>query len=304
MALKIKEDLINFVKLMYDILLSDRDVVCILGGSTGIGKSCLEWNLGKAYSKISGVPFGPDNFTWSQKELLKWIDGEKDAKHKPANPSGLRKGQLPEYSFIAIDEIFLIMFKRLWFEHIESLATLNMCRDRHLLICGCVPNFWDLDSAFLSRIRFYIYVYKRGHAYIFQQENNPFSWDIWNVKRNQFLFRKLKKPYLLPNFLCEIEFPDFTPKDKEMYYAVRNKKRLLAIEQSKEPKRETHKYIKAARNNLILEWYEENKKVYSEPNNAKRLGIDRLTFAKLGKICGTDSTTVSKIIMKGGKKDT
>ncbi len=302
MALKIKEDLNNFVKLMYDILLSDRDVVCILGGSTGIGKSCLEWNLGKAYSKISGVPFGPKNFTWSQKELLTWIDGDKDSRQK-ANPSGLLKGQLPEYSFIAIDEIFMIMFKRLWYEHLESLQTLNMCRDRHLLICGCVPNFWDLDSAFLSRIRFYIYVYKRGHAYVFQQEANPFSWDIWNVKRNQFLFRKLKKPYLLPNFLCEIEFPDFTPADKKEYYAVRNKKRVIAIEQSKETKRDTNKYIKAARNKLIMAWYEENKKLYSEPMNAKRLGIPRLTFAKLAKVCGTDNSTIGKIIQKGTVKN-
>ncbi len=75
-----------------------------------------------------------------------------------------------------------------------------MCRDRHLLIGGNIPNFWDLDTAFNSRIRFYVYIPNRGVAWVFEQENNPFSNDVWNRSKNEKGFRKYKNPYLLPNF--------------------------------------------------------------------------------------------------------
>ena len=147
----------------------------------------------------------------------------------------------------------MLFYKRNWYDEgqIDSIGTLNMCRDRHLLIGGNIPNFWDLDGAFTSRIRFYAYIPRRGVAWIFEQENNPFSLDVWNRAKGERTFRKFKTPYLLPNFLTEIHYSDWNPKEKKRYYEIRNKKRITAIDGSKKEKVERYKDIKSQRDKLI-----------------------------------------------------
>lgn len=244
------ETLESFALMCHKILRSDRDVNIAIGGFTGEGKSTCLTKIFQAYSKVSGVKWDFNFMTWSRKELLAWIDGKKGGK---VLPSGLVEKQLPEYSAINIDELWLLFYKRNWYDEgqIDSLATLNMCRDRHLLIGGNVPNFWDLDSAFSSRIRFYIYVVRRGVAWVFEQENNPFSVDAWNKNYNRMLFRKIKNPYLIPNFVCELNFPDWLPSEKLKYYEIRNKKRVLAIEQGKGEKIERYSKVKKQRDTLL-----------------------------------------------------
>lgn len=243
------ETLDGFAKIIHRLLNSDRDVNIGVAGFTGEGKTTFISQLLKNYSKISGTYWGFDRMTWSRKELMKWIDGEKKSKAK----KGLKEGQLPEYSSILADELFPMFYRRNWYEEeqIDAIKTFNMCRDRHLLLAGGIPNFWELDGGFINRIRFYVYVPKRGIAWVFQQENNPFCNDNWNVLENKKRFRKKKNPYNISNFICEIRFPDWSPKEKKEYYKIRAVKRVAAIDQNKSEKTERYTSIKAQRDELI-----------------------------------------------------
>ena len=147
----------ELAQIVSDLLRSDRDVNMGTGGFTGEGKTTFMIQLMKAYAKISNTYWGFNRLTWSRKELLTWVDGENNSQK---DEYGLKKGQLPEYSSILADELFLMFYSRNWFdsEQIDAIATFNMCRDRHLFLGGNVPDFWDLDSAFRKRIRFYAYI--------------------------------------------------------------------------------------------------------------------------------------------------
>lgn len=252
---KYLETMSSFARTLYQLLKSDRDVVIGVGGFTGEGKTTFTIHLERQYSRISRTFWNFDRITWSRKELMIWIDGKSD---KVIN--GLKEGQLPEYSAILPDELFYMFYKRTWFEQeqIQSIATFNMCRDRHLLVAGNVPDFWDLDPGFLKRIRFYVYIPERGRAWVFQQENNPFTKDPWNVNENKKLFRKMKNPYRISNFVCEIHFDDLNPEDKREYYAIRKVKRVKAIKEDR-GRKERYSDIKDQRDNAIVGWISDRK---------------------------------------------
>jgi len=233
------EKIEDFAKLIFQLQQSDLDVNMGVGGFTGVGKTTFSIQLQIAHSKVSGIEWSFDRMTWSRKELLKWIDGEKDTK----------AGQLPEYSAILPDELFAMFYRRNWYEdeQIDAIATFNMCRDRHLFLCGNVPNFWELDTGFTNRIRFYVFIPTRGVAWVFEQENNPFCNDNWNVLENRKNFRKRKNPYSIPNFVCEIHYDDLDPELKQDYLAIRNTKRVEAITDNKTEKTERYGTVKQQR---------------------------------------------------------
>lgn len=240
----------EFAKTVNELLHSDRDVNIGVGGFTGEGKTTFSIVLQKEYARISKTHWAFDRITWSRKEMLTWIDGKKDS--FPGR-NGLKEDQLPEYSAILPDELFLMFYSRNWFDgdQIDALATFNMCRDRHLFLCGNVPDFWDLDSAFRKRIRFYVYIPYRGIAWIFQQENNPFSSDPWNVNENKKVFRKNKSPYKCPNFICQIQYPDLDADEKSRYLQIRNTKRVSAVQDNKSDRLERYANVKDQRVKLL-----------------------------------------------------
>jgi hypothetical protein len=253
------ETLNNFAKTINNFLRSDRDNNVAVAGFTGEGKSCFLTSLFREYAKVSGVPWTYYNMTWSRKELITWIDGE----GKDRDPeTGLKKNQLPEFSGVLVDELFSLFYRRTWFEtgQIDSIATLNMCRDRHLFIAGAIPNFWELDTGFTSRMRLYVYIPNRGIAWVFEQENNPFTIDKWNSQDNKKRFRKDKNPYSSPNFVCEIHFEDWSIEEKTLYYKIRNEKRLSAISENRGDKVERYARIKEQRDKLIRLYLKEHPK--------------------------------------------
>lgn len=270
----------EFATLLNHLLKTDRDINIGVGGFTGEGKSTFGIQLLKEYSKLTNQTWTfNNNCTWSRKEFLSWVDGAK--KGKIIKP-GLRPLQKPQYTALLLDELFSMFYKRNWHNDSqkEAIGTLNMCRDRHLLILGNVPLFWDLDGGFISRIRYYIYVPSRGTAWIFQQENNPFSSDPWNVQDNKKRFRKSKYlPYNLPNFVAEINFPDLSPKDKKDYLKVRNSKRLKAQEDIKKESVEKYSTIKKDRDNLIRAMnlkYHINQKEITEVISLKKSQVSNI----------------------------
>lgn len=264
----------KFASLIKDIIASDRDVIVATGGFTGVGKSCLMTKIHASYAAMTGTYWGFDRMTWSNKELLKWIDGEgKD-----------HKGRLKEGSSILVDELFRLFYRRLWFEktRISTLSVLNMFRDRHLFVSGNIPTFWDLDPAFQTRVRFYIYVKERGHAWVFTQEENPFNADVWNINDNKRAFRKYRNPARLPNFLMSLYWDDWNPQEKEEYYRIRNSKRLLAEEEYTEAQQLEDKYkdIKKQRDIAIRGLFEYDKKL-TNVRVADMVGLSHQTIREI-----------------------
>jgi len=167
-----------------------------------------------------------------------------------------------------------MFYRRNWYEDSQKLAVelFNKCRDRHLLIQGGIPNFWDLDGGLLSRIRFYVYIPERGVMWVFEQENNPFASDKWNVQENRKKFRSGKNPYKCPNFLCEIYYEDLDPVEKKKYYKIRNEKRLnTELQNKKKNNVEKYKNIKKQRDEAIRMLYETGN--FSQEQIAKRVEL-------------------------------
>lgn len=287
----------DFALLCYKLLKSDRENNIAISGTCGEGKSCLLTKIFMSYSKISKVYWDFDLMTWSRNEFIEWIDGKKGT---PFNDNGLRENQLPEFTPIGLDELFLLFYKRNWYEEgqIDSIGTLNMCRDRHLLIGGNVPNFWDLDGAFTTRIRFYIYVVTRGVAWVFEQDQNPFNVDVWNKTLNKKMYMKYKNPYGLPNFLMELHYNDWTPKEKIRYYKIRNKKRLMAVDVNKDEKKERYTDIKRQRDILIKLIYEINQDIIKNKKVSLAMGIDKFTYKDIAEVLGISQSAI-KLIMIG-----
>ena len=249
----------ELARLICDLLLTDNYCLVALGGFTGKGKSTLSILLQLEVSRMMGKPWTfEDNCTWSRKEFLIWVQGVKETKKgtKDKLPKGQRRK--PEYTSILPDELFSMFYKRNWNQDAQksAIALLNMCRDRHLFIAGNVPNFWDLDGGFLSRVMYYIYIPKRGRAWIFEQEENPFASDPWNVTENRKLFRRHRRtPYKLPNFVAELSFKDLEPDQKKAYLEIRNSKRVQAQDDIKKEQVESYSKIKTDRDNLIRALY-------------------------------------------------
>jgi hypothetical protein len=209
----------EFGQKIFKILKTDRDVVIAVSGFTGEGKSTFMHKLAKAYAKVAGVNYQFDkSMTWSRKELTMWIDGLGEQK----------TGQKPEYSVVVADELISMFYNRNFTntDQKSAIELLNKCRDRHLLIMGAVPVFFQLDVAFRSRVRFFVYIIMRGVALVFQQERNPFSRDPWSVSQNYHLFERRISLSKSPNFLGVIHYDDFDEQEKEDYYKLRNEKRL------------------------------------------------------------------------------
>lgn len=242
----------EFSELIVDLLKSDNYCLVGLGGFMGRGKSTLSIQLQIEVSRLMGKPWSfEDNCTWSRKEFTLWVEG-RQGKKLPDEFKNIRRK--PQYHSIMPDELFNMFYKRNWNQDQQknAIGLLNMCRDRHLFIAGNVPKFWDLDGGFLSTVMYYIYIPKRGRAWIFEQEDNPFSIDPWNITENKKLFRKNRRtPYKIPNFVAELEFPDLTPENKKAYLAIRNTKRIQAQEDIKSDSVESFSKIKKDRDNLI-----------------------------------------------------
>ncbi len=264
-----------FASIIHKILRSDRDVLVAVSGFTGEGKSTFLTLLQKKYAKVSGTHWDFNRMTWSRNEMFKWIDGEGESK----------KGQLPEYSSFMADELFHMFYRRNWYEEgqKDSITIFNMCRDRHLFVGGNVPDFWDLDPGFRKRVRFYVYIPKRGIAWVFEQENNPFTDDAWNVSENKKFFRRYRNPYKSKNFLFEIHFPDWDPEEKEIYYNVRNEKRRKVLDEK--PKKEKYKDIKEQRDKSI-------RFVYSK---FKLEGLKKPSYKEIGLAIGLSKESIRRI---------
>lgn len=262
----------EFAGVIAKIMKTDRWVFLVADGDMGEGKSCFLTKISRDVSNQTKTPFSyQDNITYKRKELKEWIDG---------------KNQKKEYSTVIADELISLFFKRNWFDadQIDGIELLNKCRDRHLFVCGAIPNFWDLDSAIYPITTFWVHIYERGRAWVFRKDRNPFTPDKWNKKKNEKVFSKKRMPHFCVNFVCEVIFHDWSTSDRKEYYDVRNTKRKNT--EGQREKREQYKDIKQQRNAAII---------YIKDH-------EKITTKELADVVGLDHTYISKIVLGTDKK--
>lgn len=265
-------DVKQFAKIISKIQHTDRWTLIAIDGEMGEGKSCFSDQLSQEVSRLNKRKFTYNgNMTYSRKELKTWIDG--DSK---------KKGRIKPLSVILADELISMFFKRNWYDsdQIDGIELLNKCRDRHLCVCGNVPNFWDLDSAFIGLVTFYVHIHERGRAWVFQKDRNPFILDKWNKRHNEKLFQKKKNPYSCYGYVCEIHFPDWTPKQRDLYYIERNEKRQKT--EGQRVKQERYKDIKQQRDELIRLAFTQNPKLTNKDlhNVIPSIGVEAIRLIK------------------------
>jgi len=235
--------MLKFAETIGQIQKTDRWILLACDGEQGEGKSCFTSQLAKVTAVLNGTTFSyNDNMTFLRTELKTWLDGDEE-----------RKGQKPEYSVILADELISMFFKRNWYDftQIDGIELLNKCRDRHLLVLGNIPNFWDLDSAIYPLISFWVHIHERGVAWVFQKDRNPFTQDKWHKRENEKIFARDKNPSRCKGYLFTILFDDWQPDEKEAYYNVRNEKRKNTEGQRKQEGLERYQKPKEERDRLL-----------------------------------------------------
>lgn len=232
----------EFSYMLSDIQKEDWWIFLGCSGSQGSGKSCFTSQTSRLTAQKNKIPFSyKNNMTYLREEVKTWIDGKGEQ----------RKGQKPEYSSILADELISMFFKRNWHnsDQSDSIELLNKCRDRHLMVAGNIPTIWDLDKPILGLLTHWIHIPRRGVAWVFVPDKNPFVADKWNVTYNKKVFDKYNHPYFCRGFLCEIHFDDWSPEEKIEYYEQRNKKRVNTEGQGKQ--KDKYAKIKAQRDEAI-----------------------------------------------------
>jgi hypothetical protein len=227
----------DLAKLIKEYIQSDRWVFIVYDGVQGGGKSVSALKLISEYD-YKGFDYDR-NITYSRAELMTLIDGKGSTK----------KGRLPEYSVILGDELISIFNKRNWYDkdQQEVVELFNKIRDRHLLIIGCVPNFWDLDSSIRDLATLRIFVHNRGdgvkptEAFIFAPDDNPFSPDKWHRKYNEKVWAKKGSPFGCKGFVAPLFSTNLKTEEFEKYMHVRNTKRNSQLEQDRKKKRAKRK---------------------------------------------------------------
>jgi len=193
---------------------SDQDAIFAITGPTGIGKSVLSVWLHLKHNK--GFNFLKD-MALSREQVLKALDNRK------------------QFGNLSIDEAINVLFKR---DHMqrgqkEILRVFDMIRKMNLFVTMQWPFFWALDKHILDsgRIRLWFYVDKRGHAYIFAPDKNPFTQDPWHRTFNEKVLKNWNQgihPEKARGYIGEIYFPDLPPDIKAKYLEAYNRLKVGA----------------------------------------------------------------------------
>ena len=220
---------------------SDRDFIIAISGYRGEGKSTLSVLLGVENGKFDFEK----NILYSRKKAMEKI------------------GSL-EHSTLVVDEAINILYRRDFMkgEQKELIKLMNMCRDRHLCLIFNIPNVWNLDKDILqTMVRMWIHVDKRGLAYCFVPDNNPFSADKWHRKLNEKLMKKwdsskvgLKKS---PNFDGILRFKDLDEEQKLLYIKIKMSKRIEAENEDVENEI-MQKKLRREGAHSVLKWQKEH----------------------------------------------
>ena len=218
----------ELAELIVDIQVADWDIVNVVTGTPGVGKSVFNfWLTYEIYSVarergIANIYFNPIRDLWfSRDEVNDWLD---DAE---------------QFSTGAADEGVGMFYARDYHEPEQKALLKKMDRmreEKNFVFSILIPNFFSVDSHIRNgRVSFWIHLDERkgtgkggyAHGTVYQKDENNFAKDPWNLTLNSRLFRQ-KRLDKSPNYVGEIFFEDLPADWKEVYKLVKKDKRLLA----------------------------------------------------------------------------
>jgi len=211
----------------------NNDFVIVISGYAGVGKSTLMMRLSE---ELKGPGYlCKKNFekyhVYSRKEFEKKLD------------------ELPDRDILCADEAINMMFKREFQNRQQNqiIKKLNTYRNKCMVLFFLLPTFWHLDSGVRNstRIKWWIHCYKKGEAWIFQHEENPFNPDLWNQKENFWLFRNQggRNVFKSKNYVLTLTWKKVNVETFEAYEQVKGIKRKLAYLEKDKKKVLTKKEI-------------------------------------------------------------
>lgn len=223
------KELISIVK---ETLTSNRDFIMVVTGRTGEGKSTfLVWSALKYLAS-------DENFDIRKLDLNNIISFSKEDFANKIKES-------PKYHVIIGDEAVNLLFSREFAnrEQIEIIKLLNMYRNKCFFYGFAIAQFFQLDKAFREDlVRLWIHIPRRGYAYLFAPDQNPFAQDKWNRKVNQDIFKFHGTniyPEKSPNFIGLIRFRALPEKIEKVYEEIKENKRAeikMKVEAPKVPR--------------------------------------------------------------------
>lgn len=218
----------ELAELIVDIGVADWDIVDVITGTPGVGKSVFDFQLLYEICRVlreRGIAqnyFDPTRDLWfSRDEVAEWLD------------------ESPQYSAGGADEGVGMFYARDYHQP-EQKALLKkldrMREERNYTFNVLIPNFFSLDSHIRNgRVSFWIFLdHRKGkgktgyaHGIVLQKDENPFNKDPWNLGLNVKMYRQ-QRIDKSPNYVGEIFFKDLDDDHKHVYKEVKKLKRLLA----------------------------------------------------------------------------
>jgi len=225
----------DLAKCLYDRQQNKFDVIMIVDGPRGNGKSTFIYQLFRKMGKISGEKFRPrKDILFSRDDVMNALDDKR-------------------FGLIFADEMINAAHNRDFFssDQKELIRMINMYRDHHNILAGAIPNFYDMDNQLRKLTTVRVTIIKRGLAVIqFAKTDAMFNSDVWHTKINEKIEtgyfnrrkmgKKAKAPYpKLVNFSGYLKFGKLQKKSEELYQEIKDRKRreirLLNTDDKKKP---------------------------------------------------------------------
>lgn len=243
------------------ILQNKFDMVIVIDGNTGIGKSTLAIHLGRGVAK---------EFKKQGSEDYKFHWGKSLIYSRKQNKNFLHKWR----SIGIIDEAVMTIFNRDFYseEQKDIVKMINTNRDHTNLIIFCVPRFQVIDNQMKNLCKLRITVVRRGLCIIQTPQKSIYLKDKWDTSTNekierQWMMKGITKPKYtrLTTFRGMLKFRKLHPTIEARYIKIKDKMRNIIAKEEMgiddeekkkiDPIAETIEKLKAGkiRNNVFLD---------------------------------------------------
>lgn len=215
-------------KLIEEMQRNKFDVIIIIEGNRGLGKSTLAYHIA---NRTKTHKFNPKkDIMYKRKEIIDAFNNR-------------------WFSTFWADEMINVSFNRDFYDMDQKklIKIINMNRDHCNLFIACVPQFQVLDNQIKNLCKIRITVVRRGLAIVQTQNRSIYSTDRWDSGINEKIERDwlksgVSKPRYsrLTTFRGLMNFGDLTPAQREEYEEIKRTKRN-EIKQEQEEEEQSNK---------------------------------------------------------------